>query len=89
MAKSTPAAPVAAEAEPVRAEPVAPAAPAAPILTLDDACALMSARGGKHAPAGKYLLAAFYHTEEAAGRTSGTEAEFRERLAAFASAPAA
>lgn len=81
MAKSTPA-PAAAEAEP------APAPAPEPVLTLDEACALLSAHRPGERKHSRWLLSAFNKLEELAGRTSGTEAEYRARFAALASAPA-
>lgn len=73
---------------PVAAPAPAPAAAPAVEMTLTEACVLFSGRAaGK--PVGTALLAAFHFNEEAEGRLTGTQADFRERLAAFRAAPAA
>lgn len=52
-------------------------------LTLDEACQRLSVTDRRIE-----LIAAFHHTETAAGRLRDTEEAYRTRLAAFASSPA-
>lgn len=63
---------------------VAAPAPAAFAVGLDEFC---TAHSRVHR--GVELLAAFHHTESAAGRTRGLEGEFAARFAAFGARPVA
>jgi len=52
-------------------------------LTLDEACQRISATDPR-----VELIAAFHSEEKTAGRSTGLEQEYRDRLAAFAARPA-
>ena len=69
---------------PTHALPTATPAPEAFPLSLDEFCAQHST-----VHRGVELLAAFHHTETAAGRTHGLAGEFAARFAAFGARPVA
>lgn len=70
-------------AENARAKAPAPQAPTTFRVSIDEACARISAGDGR-----VELISAFHSEERAAGRLRDTEDAYRSRFAAFAARPA-